>query len=211
MKYQFEVSKLYTEPAFFIDSSSPAVIDYALANTNANDSKLDQAVSLYYAVRDGFRYDPYQINLTHTELKASTIIKRENKYGYCVEKACVLAAAARVLGIPSRLGFANVRNHIGTEKIEAHLKTDVLVFHGFTEFYLEGKWVKSTPAFNKELCAHLNVEPLPFNGREDSIFQEYSKAGGQYMEYLHDYGTFHDVPHDLFVKELIAHYPHFFE
>ena len=31
------------------------------------------------------------------------------------------------------------------------------------------------------------------------------------MEYLHDYGTFHDIPHDMFVAQMKKHYGHFFE
>ncbi len=94
--------------------------------------------------------------------------------GHCIDKALLLAACARVLGIPSRLHFANVRNHIGTAKLEAMLGTDLLVFHGYTELFLEGRWVAATPAFNKELCAHLKVPPLEWDGRTDAIFQAYS-------------------------------------
>ncbi|NIV15920.1 MAG: transglutaminase, partial [Aliifodinibius sp.] len=90
-------------------------------------------------------------------------------------------------------------------------KTNIMVFHGYTELHLNGRWVKATPAFNKELCEKLRVAPLEFNGEEDSIFQEYNHEGGKFMEYLHDYGRFPDVPYELFVHELKKHYPHVFE
>ena len=132
-------------------------------------------------------------------------------YGYCVEKANLLGACARALGIPARLGFANVRNHIGTARLEKMLRTDVLVFHGYVELYLEEHWVKATPAFNAALCRRLGVAPLAFDGRHDSLFQQYDSSGGKFMEYLHDYGTFPDVPRELFIDELKKHYPHIFE
>ncbi len=199
----------YLNSGKYTDSVSPTVIEFAQKNSADTRGEIAKSVALYYAVRDGFQYNPYKIDLRPEAMTASHLLTRN--HGYCIEKANLLAAAARALGIPSRLGFANVRNHIGVEKLVEVLKTDVLVFHGYAELYLEGKWVKATPAFNKELCEKLNVAPLEFNGREDSLFQQYDHAGNQYMEYLHDYGTFADVPRELFIRELKKYYPHLFE
>ncbi len=203
------MNEQYLQPAEFVNSDSEEVIAFAKKAIDGATDPVEQAVKLYYAVRDGFNYNPYEIDLNPEAMTASALLKRD--YGYCVEKACLLAAVARVVGIPSRLGFAKVRNHIATEKLEERLRTNVLVFHGFTELFLDGKWVKATPAFNKSLCVKLNVDSLEFNGKEDSVFQSYNKDGGEFMEYLHDYGTFADIPRDLFISELKKHYPHIFE
>ena len=199
----------YLQPAEFINSNSEEVKLFTKKHIENSIDPVEQAVKLYYAVRDEFNYNPYDLDLSREAMKASSLLKRN--YGYCVEKACLLAACARVVGIPSRLGFARVRNHIATEKLEERLRTNVLVLHGFTELFLNGKWVKATPAFNKSLCVKLGVESLEFDGKEDSIFQSYNKEGSQFMEYLHDYGTFDDVPYNLFISELKSHYPHLFE
>lgn len=200
--------KLYLQPTRFIDSDSPEVIKYARRHTNEKDTPVEKAIKLYYAVRDGFRYNPYYIDLSPDVFKASLMIKKES--GYCTEKANLLSAACRALGIPARLAFANVRNHIAVEKLTNILKTDVMVFHGYSELYLDGKWVKATPAFNRLLCEKLNVAPLEFNGLEDSVFQQFNEKGGYYMEYLHNYGHFADMPHELFVNELRKYYSHLF-
>lgn len=199
----------YLEPGYYIDSKHPDVIAFAKKHVREIKDPIEQALALYLGVRDGWRYDPHQVDLRPEAMKASAILQRD--HGYCGEKATVLAAAARVMGIPSRLGFANVTNHIGTEKLEKRLGTNVLVFHGYTDLYLKGQWVKATPAFNKELCERLGVAVLEFNGREDSIFQEYDKGGGRFMEYLVDHGTFADVPYHQFVQAMLDHYPHLFE
>ncbi|MCC5943967.1 MAG: transglutaminase family protein [Bernardetiaceae bacterium] len=199
--------EVYLIPTFFIDSDNAEVVAFAQKHTTPTMSEKERAVALYYAVRDGFRYDPYKIDLRREALPASRLLGRNA--GYCVEKANLLAAAARAVGVPSRLGFSIVRNHIGTAKLEQMLRTDTLVFHGYTELYLGGKWCKATPAFNAALCEKLGVEPLAFDGENDSIFQ--SHEGGGFMEYLHDYGNFSDLPHELFVSELRKHYPHIFE
>lgn len=203
------MNELYLKPAEFVNSDSEEIKEFTFKAIGDSKDPLEQAVKLYYAVRDGFNYNPYNIDLRREAMKASVLLSKDN--GYCIEKASLLAAGARVLEIPSRLGFAKVRNHIATEKLEEKLKSNILVFHGFTELFLNGKWVKATPAFNKTLCIKLNVEPLEFNGLEDSVFQSYSKEGGQFMEYLHDYGLFHDIPYELFISELKIHYPHIFD
>lgn len=200
---------VYLQPGTYVDSDHPAVQAFAERHTRGITDTREQATALYYAVRDGFRYDPYDLNMTEEGLKASDLLNRE--HGYCIEKAALLAAAARAKGIPSRLGFANVRNHIGVDKYVQALGSDVLVFHGYTELWVEGRWVKATPAFNKELCEKFKVAPLEWDGTEDSMFQEFNGEGSRYMEYTHWYGTFADIPRDLLLQELRKHYPHLIE
>lgn len=203
------MNEIYLQPAEFIDSDSEEVKLFTQKIIGTTTDPVEKAVKLYYAVRDGFNYNPYEVDLSPEAMKASSLLKRD--YGYCVEKSCLLAACARAAGIPSRLGFAKVRNHIATEKLEELFKTNVMVFHGYTELFLKGKWVKATPVFNKSLCEKLNVDSLEFNGEENSVFQSFNKEGNQFMEYLFDYGNFDDVPRELFISELKKNYPHLFE
>jgi transglutaminase-like putative cysteine protease len=202
--------EIYLRPTYFVDSDHPDIISFVKRIAGDETDKIKIAVKLYYAVRDGWRYYPYNIDLHHAAMKASTLYSRESKSGYCIEKACLLNACLRAAGIPSRFCFFDVRNHIGVEKLVEILKTDVLVFHACSEIYLNEKWVKATPAFNIGLCEHLGVPPLEFDGTEDSIFQQYDSNGGLFMDYVRDYGSFHDVPHDMFIKLLKENYPHFF-
>ena len=118
-----------------------------------------------------------------------------------------MASAARVIGVPSRLGFADVKNHLATDKVLEKMKTDLFVFHGYTELFINNKWVKATPAFNKELCKKFNVKPLDFDGENDSVFQEYTESGDKYMDYLVDYGFFIDMPFELLIKSFKKAYP----
>ena len=121
-------------------------------------------------------------------------------------KASVLCAVGRACNIPSRIGFADVKNHLATRQLIDFLGSDLFVYHGYVEFYLEGKWVKSTPAFNKELCERHHVAPLEFNGREDSIFQPYNLKNEQFMEYVAEHGTYADIPVDVLVAGWKAAY-----
>jgi hypothetical protein len=198
--------KNFLRPTEFLDSDHETVREYAARNIAGAKSDIERAVKLYYAVRDDFQYDPYVLDLRRESLRASTLLTK--KRGYCVEKAVLLAAAARAVGIPSRLSFYIVRNHIATEKLAKALEKDYLVFHGAAEMYLDGKWIKATPAFNRRLCDFLGVDPIEFDGKSDAIFQEYDRKGNVFMEYLHDYGAFDEMPYQMFLDELDKHYPH---
>jgi len=187
-----------------IDSDNAAVRAFADAHGRGSDDR-ENAVALYYAVRDGFRYDPYQLDLTVDGMKASSVLNRG--HGWCVPKATLLAAACRALGIPARLGFADVRNHLSTRRMRELMKTDVFHWHGYTEILLDGAWRKATPAFNVELCERFGLLPLEFDGREDSLYQPYDRQGRRHMEYVHDRGSYDDVPLDEIRADLLALYP----
>ncbi len=171
-------------------------------------TKREQALSLYYAVRDEILYNPYEINLNLDKAKASYVISKGN--GHCVDKSMLYVACLRSIGIPSKIGLAKVVNHIGAERMELILKSNVLAPHGYVEAFLEGRWVKATPVFNEMLCRMLNVKPLDFNGREDSIFQEYDRQGANFMEYIEDYGSFDKFPSEFIVSVMEGLYPHLF-
>ncbi len=199
----------YLQPTEFLNFDDESVREFAARSSDGVKTDKEKAVKLYYAVRDGFQYNPNILDLRRTGLKASDLLKRNR--GYCVEKAVLLAASVRAVGVPSRLSFYIVKNHVATDKLEKLLKKDYLVFHGAAEIFLDGKWLKTTPAFNKKLCDFLNVEPLEFDGTKDSIFQEFDKSGNVFMEYLHEYGAFDDLPYQLYLSELQKHYPNIFE
>jgi len=127
--------------------------------------------------------------------------------GFCIAKAVVLAAGARACGIPARLGFADVRNHLTTERLRSQMGTDVFAFHGFTELHLDGRWVKATPTFNQSLCDRFGVKPLQFDGQTDSVLHPFDSAGQRHMEYIRDRGTHIDVPIDEIRAVFAEHYP----
>jgi transglutaminase-like putative cysteine protease len=168
-------------------------------------SERERAVALYYAVRDEFRYDPYRIDLSPQGMRASRVL--EIGYGWCVTKAALLAAACRAAGIPARMGFADVRNHLSTQRMRETMETDVFTWHGYADLWLEGRWVKATPAFNLSLCERFGLHPLDFDGREDSIYHPFDKSGQRHMEYLLDRGRYEDVPLDRLVADFRVRYP----
>jgi transglutaminase-like putative cysteine protease len=188
-----------------IDFDDPSVADFARKNSGNKSDPVQQAINLYYVVRDGIRYDPYSIELSVEGLRASTTLKTGR--GWCVAKAVLLAACCRRLKIPARLGFADIRNHLSTERMRRQMKTDVFYWHGYTSIHLNGQWIKATPAFNIELCEKFRIKPLDFDGQRDSIYHPFDLTGNKHMEYLRYRGEFADVPvdaiRDTFYKEYV--------
>jgi transglutaminase-like putative cysteine protease len=188
-----------------LDADHPRIRAFAAEACGGETDPVARAVRLYYAVRDGLRYDPYGIDLSAEGLRASAVLERGR--GWCVAKAGVLAATARAAGIPARLGFADVRNHLATPRLLEMMGTDVFYYHGCTELALEGRWVKATPAFNVELCRKFGVRPLEFDGRADSIFHPFDAGGRRHMEYLQDRGARDDMPVEELREAMARLYP----
>lgn len=204
-----ETHAAYRSATAIIDADHPGVIAFARRVAGDARSEVEQAVRLFYAVRDEIRYDPYSANLTEEGLRASTTVARGR--GFCVPKAIVLTAAARAIGIPARLGFADVRNHLATSRLIERMGTDLFVYHGYTEFRLEGRWIKATPTFNRELCEKFGVKPLEFDGRSDSLLHPFDSAGRRHMEYCRERGSFADVPVEEIRAAWLTHYPTFWK
>ena len=188
----------FLAPADFVDSGAANIAAFAREAGGATGDPLARAVRLYYAVRDDITYTPYCDFTDPETFRASACLAK--RAGFCVGKASLLTAVARAAGIPARIGFADVRNHLCTPKLRALMGTDTFVYHGYTDLYLDGRWVKATPAFDRALCEKFGVKALEFDGRADSLFQPFDVAGRRHMEYLRDRGARADVP----VAEIMA-------
>lgn len=198
----------WLRPTAFIDSDAPQVMAFARKAVGRETDPRRRAVALYYAVRDGVTYTPYCDYQSPETYRASAVLAKGA--GFCVGKAALLAAAARAEGIPARLRFADVRNHLCTPRLRELMGGDVFVYHGYVELEIEGRWLKATPAFDLALCERFGVVPLEFDGREDSIFHPFDEDDRRHMEYLRDRGRFADVPVDEIQRAFREAYPRLF-
>jgi len=195
----------YLSPGRFIDSDAPDVVAFARAAIAGATGEVDKVRHLYAAVRDGITYDPYVNFADPVNFRASGVLAARR--GFCVGKAALLAACCRAIGIPARVGDADVRNHMTTPKLYEKIKTDVFIWHSYAELSVAGRWVKATPAFDATLCARAGIMPLEFDGQTDSLFHPFDRAGRRHMEYLKDRGAFADVPFETMVADFRATYP----
>lgn len=180
----------------FVDSDHPDVVHFARGVCDAAGATNDRerSVALFLAVRDGIRYDPYSVSMDPDMYRASRIVHAES--AYCIPKAILLTASCRVMGIPARLGFADVRNHLQSTKLREAMGTDVFAWHGYSELWLNDKWVKVSSAFNIELCERFGTLVLDFDGENDALMHPYDRDGNRHMEYVVQRGSYDDLPLD---------------
>lgn len=198
----------FLEPGEGMDWQHPEVLAYAQRVAKGRTQTEEKATAIFYAVRDGWRYNPYNFSFRAETLRASHVLRREE--GHCLDKGILMTALLRAAGIPARLCLAKVRNHIAAERMIQAFGTDELVPHGYVEVLLGGRWLKVTPAFNRALCERLDVEPLEFDGTSDALFQQFDRKGRVFMDYLEEYGHFQDVPFQRIYQLMREHYPHIF-
>ena len=201
---QSEENAVYLSAAEYIDSDHPAIAAL-VARTVTPDMPAAEKVRRFYLVAREIRYDP-DLDYSDPEIyRASSVLLAGR--AYCVGKAALLAALCRASGIPARVAFGDVTNHLSSEKLREKMGTNYFAWHGFTEVFLDGRWVKASPTFNSSLCSRFGVAPLDFDGRADALLQAYDGEGRAFMKYEVLHGAFHDVPAKFLMSEMARLYP----
>lgn len=162
----------------------------------------EQAVKLYYAVRDGIFYEVYSTDIGRDGLCASAVIRSGR--GFCLHKSILYAAAVRAVGIPSRILACRVRNHLSSANLQKLVGGDIFL-HWFNEIRLDGVWIKATPVFNSLLCKLYGLTPLEFDGTTDSVRHSYGE--GKAMEFLGDFLTFENPTYEDLVEAVRRAHP----
>ena len=176
-----------------VDYDSDLIKKKAKALTKGFKTDKDKAIALFYFVRDSIKYNPYDSADRYEYSIASATLKRG--YGLCFQKAAVLVAMCRVEGIPARFGFADIRNHILSPRfLDMMSGSNILVYHGFAEINLDGKWVIATPAYDRGLCRENGFVSTEFDGEHDAKLPSYTQDGRQHVEYLRFHGSYDDLP-----------------
>lgn len=187
-----------------IDCNNPSIREKAEELIKGQTEIIEKARALFYFVRDEVEYNIYVDKYLAEHFRASNILaKRE---GYCVQKAALLTALARAAGIPAGVGFAKLRNNLLPEKTLKWLGTDILPFHGYSELYIDRKWVKVTPAVDLRTCEKGRIVPVEFDGKNDALFNSRNQDGVLHIEYLKFRGRYPDVPLNTLWDTVPRHY-----
>ena len=185
---------IYLKATAAIDSDHESVIKTAGNLTRACSTDAEKAVKLFYFVRDSVRYNLFMISVFKEDFVASRILKWGK--GYCVQKAVLLTALGRASGIPSRLVFAKIKNHLVPDHIIRQLKTNIFPRHGYNQFFLNGKWISAAATFDKDLCDKNRLPTVEFDGKTDAILPESDIKGRPYIEYIEKFPPREDLPFD---------------
>lgn len=181
-------------PTDLLDADDDDVIDFARSVTASCEDDAGRTAALFAEVRDRIWYDPHDVSHDPADHRASAVLAGRQRW--CVPKSVLLSTACRAVGIPARLGFADVRNHLQSDALRERMGTDVFYWHGYSVLWIDGRWRKASPAFNRELCERFGTEPLDFDGHDDALLHAHTGDGSRHMEYISDRGIYDDLPLD---------------
>jgi len=178
-----------------IDCDTESVREKAIETTKGLKTDKEKAVALYYFVRDKIKHNAYTPLYDPSRYKASSTL--EAGHGMCQNKAILLVALARAVGIPARLGLVDVEDYQLSEKFKQMIGgVNVMPLHGFAELYIDGRWVHASPAYDLATCQKKGFIPVEFDGVNDAKDSEYTKAGKLHMKHIKYHGPYEDLPLD---------------
>ncbi|MBY9010511.1 MAG: transglutaminase domain-containing protein [Candidatus Lokiarchaeota archaeon] len=185
---------IYLQPNEFFNFDKKFVRDKAIEITEGLESESDKAKALFYWVRDKIKYNMHSyIPSVKANFKASVTLRRKN--GFCVSKSVLLSTFARVNGIPARIHLVDLINHKISQKIVDFMETNVMHYHGYSELYLNNKWVKLTPSFDPGTALKGGFFPMvEFDGENNATFAPFDNEGNKFGEYVKDRGVHADLP-----------------
>ncbi|TFG04947.1 MAG: transglutaminase domain-containing protein [Promethearchaeota archaeon] len=197
----------YLQPTEFLDFHKKRVRQKAFEIINVSRSEKEKITALFYWVRDEIKYNMYTYYpKIRANLKASVTLRRKN--GFCMSKAVLLSTFARAVGIPARIRMVDIINHKISQKVIDLMGTNVFHCHGISEVYINDKWIKLTPVFDKNTALKAGFVPLiEFDGEHDALFAAHDNEGNPFVEYVKDYGTYADVPIDEIDEIFTKKYP----
>ncbi|KKN55207.1 hypothetical protein LCGC14_0584770, partial [marine sediment metagenome] len=180
------------KPSFFMDYDHPLVYEKAKEITEGipEGDDINKAIRLFYYVRDQIRYTVKHARESYNKESWKSSLTIERGEGFCIPKSITLASLARAVGIPSKLHFVDIVNHMTSERLKKDMGNNLFIFHGFVELFLGGKWVEANCAFDKELCIRKNFPAVTFDGIKDGLFASTNNDGEPFIEYVKDRGVY---------------------
>lgn len=197
------------KPTFFLDYEQPLIKEKVkeLIEGIPEDDDIGKAVKLFYFVRDQIRYSVRNTRESYNKENWKSSLTLKTGFAFCIPKSILLASLARAVGIPSRLHYVDIVNHMTSERLKKDMGSNIFIFHGFVELFLDGHWVEANCAFDKELCLRKNFPAVNFDGKRDGLFAATNKDGKQFVEYIKDRGIYNDAPHQEIMQTWAIEYP----
>lgn len=156
----------FLAPTSFLDFNTPEVERFARDAVTEPISCLEQMARLFLVVRDRVGSDSYAACLTPECFSASAAAVERS--AFCVLKAVLLAAGARLLGIPAAIGLSDVVNHCSTPKLRQMMDSRTV--------FMRLGWA----------AGHRKGPPTAFDDTSDAVPRQYKEDGAVQMEHLRD-------------------------
>ena len=195
--------ELFLKPAPGIECDHPDMLALARKIIQGSADDIEAARKLFDWARDMVAYSVYVPFESMEDYLATSTLARGR--GFCVQKATVLCTLARAAGIPARLAFADIRNHLLPPYMLDILPGGYIYFHCFLEWWLQDRWVKSTPSFDKELTERQGWQLVEFDPQESAMLPATDLAGRPHVEYTNYRGWRLGVPLEEFLESILIY------
>lgn len=181
-----------------VDCRSDSVKDLARRLADGSPSPEDTAAQLFAYVRDAVRYIPYAPFSRLSDYHGEEVLRRG--YGFCTQKSSLLVGLCRAAGIPARFRFADLINHNLPGRLGWVLGSNRMVYHTYVEIWLQGRWLKATPSFERPLCERMGWHVVDFDGTRDATLPATDREGRLHVEYVQDRGPLPHIPLEDMLK-----------
>ncbi len=192
------------EPTYYIDHDDPAVVKIVKELTAGCDTTGEKLQAIFYFVRDQIPYNMYAVSGNIEDYKASKILAAGK--GFCIQKAILFTALARAAGIPSRLVIVAIRNHLISPEVIELLGGNLFFPHGYSQVWLNDRWVDIAATFDQPLCERLGAEAAEFDGQNDTLLPKTDLKGNPFIEYIDHHGIYADLPWDYIMEKMPGYY-----
>lgn len=186
----------YLEPDFYMDFDRPEIAEKVAEITAGALNRTKAGIALFNFVRDRIVYNFAPDLEDASEMKASETLKRGN--GFCTQKAILLAAVMRSIGIPSGIVFQDLRDYKLTHAYVNYLGSDILKMHGLTKIYVPDHWIRIDATLDAELVERNGYRLTQFDGEHEALFPATDRAGHPHFDVLREYGFSHTLEKDKF-------------
>ena len=176
----------FLRPSAGIQCDHPQVAALAEQITAGARDQVEAAGLLFDYARDTVRYSVHVPFTSIEDYLALNTLKRGA--GFCAQKAALLCTLARCRGIPARLVFADIQNHLLSPHLAEIITDGVIHYHTFTELFINGRWLKATPAFDAELSRQEGWRLVEFSPEADALLPATDLSDRPHITYLRYHG-----------------------
>lgn len=177
-----------------IEADDPRIRE--VASRVAGDAVGPESVKrLFEWVRDEIAYEMSPEVDSRDVWRATRTLERG--YGFCQQKAVLLASLLRARGIPAGIVVQDLLDHKIPPHYVAFIGHQRLEVHGLTCAYLDGRWVLLDATLPRRLCEKKRYRLVEFDGERDATLPATDLGGESHFELVDELGIWPDLPDEI--------------
>lgn len=200
------------DPTTFLGATDVIDSDSAVIRSLAHELACDavdepgSVKAIFDWVRDEIRYDMGPMLSDRRDWTASVTVRRG--YGFCQQKAVLLAALLRARGTPAGIAVELLLDHKIPPHFAAHMGGQEIPLHGYTTVFVDGRWQRIDSTLDRMLCQRNGYRLVEYAAGADQLLPSTDLAGEPHFDHLGELGQWADVPDQVVSATLELPYLH---